>query len=85
VVDEAARPPLSRLGELEAKCTCGEGDSKEGQRLCEVYKPEGLDSTRLVQGTGARVRRALGKAREGKAMKIGVLGGSGEFRHAWDR
>lgn len=66
------------MTELEAKCTCGDEDSVEGRRLCEMYRPQGLDGSRLVQGSGARMRRALAKSREGEALKIGVLGGSGE-------
>lgn len=57
-------------------CVCGQTD--EGDRLCKVYRKEGLRTSRLVRGTGSRVRRVLQKAREGEKLKIGVLGGSGE-------
>ncbi len=60
----------------DSECTCGY--TEEGERLCRIYHRESLRRTRLVQGTGARVRRTLLAAREGKALKIGILGGSGE-------
>jgi hypothetical protein len=60
----------------ENGCICGQTD--EGRRLCEVYRPEGLVTSQLVRGSGARVRRMLQKAREGERIKVGVLGGSGE-------
>ncbi|ORY28167.1 SGNH hydrolase-type esterase domain-containing protein [Naematelia encephala] len=56
------------------ECTCGE--SVAGERLCRVYNQEGLRSSQLVKGTGARVRKVLQKAREGHSLKVGVLGGS---------
>nr|XP_031858962.1 uncharacterized protein CI109_005630 [Kwoniella shandongensis]KAA5526034.1 hypothetical protein CI109_005630 [Kwoniella shandongensis] len=56
------------------RCLCGA--TSEGERLCSIYHEEGLRSSRMVQGTGARMRRMLQKAREGGVMKIGVLGGS---------
>lgn len=55
-------------------CMCGLTD--EGERLCGVYSPEGLRRSRLVDGTGARMKRVLQKAREGHRVKVGVLGGS---------
>lgn len=58
------------------RCTCG--DTDEGRRQCDVYGVEGLERSRLVKGTGARVRRMLLRGREGHKLKIGVLGGSGE-------
>jgi hypothetical protein len=58
------------------RCTCGE--TSEGARQCEVYGVDGLERSRLVKGTGARVRRMMLKGREGEKLKIGVLGGSGE-------
>jgi hypothetical protein len=61
-------------------CNCGATD--EGERLCSIYQPEGLRHSRAIEGSGARVRRVLQKAREGHALKIGVLGGSGEFTGA---
>ncbi|WVQ80909.1 hypothetical protein IAT38_003016 [Cryptococcus sp. DSM 104549] len=81
-------PPLPRISishggsvsqplyeeKIVQKCVCGQ--TEEGERLCGLYHEEGLRNTRLVQGTGARVRRMLQKAREGEALKIGVLGGS---------
>ncbi|WWC91519.1 uncharacterized protein L201_006465 [Kwoniella dendrophila CBS 6074] len=57
-------------------CICGSEDSEEGKRICEVYHEEGLKQSRLVQGSGARIRKMLNKAREGQKLKIGVLGGS---------
>jgi hypothetical protein len=60
----------------EHGCICGQTD--EGKRLCEVYRPEGLVTSQLVKGSGARVRRMLQKARDGERVKVGVLGGSGE-------
>nr|ODN87605.1 hypothetical protein L203_03384 [Cryptococcus depauperatus CBS 7841] len=55
-------------------CICGETD--EGRRLCSLYHKEGLRNSRLIQGTGARVRRVLQKARDGEKITVGVLGGS---------
>lgn len=60
----------------ENSCICGQTD--EGRRLCEVYRPEGLIKSQLVKGSGARVRRVLQKARDGERIKVGILGGSGE-------
>jgi hypothetical protein len=66
-------------GESEAVegggCLCGQTD--EGKRLCEVYRPEGLTKSQLVTGSGARVRRMIQKARDGERIKVGILGGSG--------
>jgi hypothetical protein len=56
-------------------CLCGQTD--EGRRLCEVYRPEGLAKSQLVKGSGARVRRMMQKARDGERIKVGILGGSG--------
>ena len=70
--------PLSPQYSEDSDCTCGH--TEEGERLCAIYHREALRSTRLVQGTGARVRRMLLAAREGKPLKVGILGGSGEFR-----
>jgi hypothetical protein len=60
----------------EDGCLCGITD--EGTRLCGVYRPEGLASSQLVKGSGARVRKMLQKARDGERLKVGILGGSGE-------
>jgi len=57
-------------------CVCGQ--TKEGKRLCDVYGEAGLTRSRLVEGSGARMRRILAKARAGNVLKVGVLGGSGE-------
>jgi hypothetical protein len=57
-------------------CVCGE--TEVGAALCDVYHQQGLRASRLVEGSGARTRRLLTRAREGGAIKIGVLGGSGE-------
>jgi hypothetical protein len=56
-------------------CVCGQ--TNEGKRLCEVYRPEGLTKSQLVTGSGARVRRIIQKARDGERIKVGILGGSG--------
>jgi len=72
---DSANHPSSVYPSEDSNCTCGH--TKEGERLCGVYHREALRTTRLVQGTGARVRRMLLAAREGKALKVGVLGGSG--------
>jgi hypothetical protein len=74
----------SRLGDSMAlapgpnggSCTCGATD--DGKRVCDVYGAEGLEKSRLVQGSGARMKRMLARAKAGKDIKIGVLGGSGE-------
>jgi hypothetical protein len=58
------------------RCTCGATD--DGKRMCDVYGAEGLERSRLVQGSGARMKRMLARAQAGKDIKIGVLGGSGE-------
>ncbi|OXC65398.1 hypothetical protein C361_02228 [Cryptococcus neoformans Tu259-1] len=55
-------------------CICGATD--EGKRLCSLYHEEGLRNSRLIEGTGARIRKVLQKARNGEKIKIGVLGGS---------
>jgi len=57
-------------------CVCGE--TEVGKKLCDVYHQQGLQASRLVRTSGARTRRLLTKAREQQAIKIGVLGGSGE-------
>lgn len=56
-------------------CLCGQTD--EGRRLCEVYRPEGIAKSQLVKGSGARVKRMMQKARDGERIKVGILGGSG--------
>lgn len=76
VVIQGSEPARVPYYSEDSECTCGH--TREGERLCEVYHREALRSTRLVQGTGARIRRILLAAREGKALKIGILGGSGE-------
>lgn len=48
--------------------------------MCDIYGKETLARSRLFTGTGARVQRMLEKAqRERRALKVGVLGGSGTF------
>lgn len=69
---------LDLIGAEEDVCRCGE--TRAGERLCEVYQREGLRLSRAVEVTGARVRRVLQKAREGERLKVGVLGGSGESK-----
>jgi hypothetical protein len=59
-------------------CLCGQTD--EGRRLCEVYRPEGLAKSQLVRGSGARVKRMMQKAKDGERIKVGILGGSGMFQ-----
>jgi len=61
----------------EDGCLCGQTD--EGKRLCEVYRPEGLAKSQLVKGSGARAKRMMQKARDGERIKVGILGGSGSF------
>ena len=39
-----------------------------------------MRNSRLIEGTGARMRKVLQKARNGEKIKIGVLGGSGKLR-----
>lgn len=58
-------------------CVCGVTD--RGKALCNVYQPTGLRASRIAHSTGARLRRVLGKARDGNVIKVGVLGGSGEL------
>ncbi|WVR07844.1 hypothetical protein IAU60_004887 [Kwoniella sp. DSM 27419] len=74
ISDRPTGGPAAYEEKIVVGCTCGSTD--EGQRLCNVYHEEGLRNSRLVQGTGARMRRVLQKAREGQALKIGILGGS---------
>ena len=85
VNEQVGLPPLPKVtiqhgqsGELVSKegmCDCGE--SLEGDRLCSIYQVEGLVHSRAVEGSGARIRRVLDKAKAGHGLKIGVLGGSG--------
>lgn len=67
--------PVAAQG--EHPCVCGSG-AGEGARVCDVYGETNLISSRLHEGSGARVRRMLAKAREGKSVRIGILGGSGK-------
>lgn len=78
ILQTGSEPPqtVSTIYAEDSECTCGH--TKEGERLCSLYHRQSLRATRLVQGTGARVRRTLLAAREGKALKVGILGGSGE-------
>ncbi|KAL1412111.1 hypothetical protein Q8F55_003110 [Vanrija albida] len=72
-----ALPPLPKVHlDSGASTDCSCGATPEGARLCETYHPEGLRASRLVEGSGARVRRLLDRARKGDDVKIGVLGGS---------
>lgn len=67
------------------ECACGipslgrgEETQSEGERMCDIYGKETLARSRLFTGTGARVQRMLEKAqRERRALKVGILGGSG--------
>lgn len=59
-----------------SSCLCGQ--TERGKQLCDVYHKQGLMASRLVEGSGARTRRLLTRAREAHPIKIGVLGGSGE-------
>jgi hypothetical protein len=82
----ASRPGDSMAlaqGASGGSCTCGATD--DGKRMCEVYGAEGLERSRLVQGSGARMKRMLARAQAGKDIKIGVLGGSGEQPRAQSR
>lgn len=62
--------------EVEDPCLCGH--TSEGERICSIYQKEGLKHMKAVEGTGARMRRVLQKSREGQALKVGILGGSGK-------
>lgn len=64
------------LRPADQQCLCGVTD--EGKRTCRVYGEEGLKRSRMFDGSGARVRRMLGRAKMGLPMKVGILGGSGE-------
>ncbi|GMK57298.1 hypothetical protein CspeluHIS016_0401320 [Cutaneotrichosporon spelunceum] len=55
-------------------CVCGVTD--RGKALCDVYQKASLRASRITPSTGARLRRVLAKARDGEAIKVGVLGGS---------
>lgn len=70
-------PESFSSGGFGGEVPCGCGATEEGERLCRLYHKEGLKSSRLMEGTGARVRRFLHKAREGHPVKVGILGGSG--------
>ncbi len=68
-------------GSANSGCECGTktltGDAK---RICEVYGKEGLERSRLFDGSGARVRRVMDHAkRDKRALKIGILGGSSKY------
>ncbi|WWC71821.1 uncharacterized protein I206_105780 [Kwoniella pini CBS 10737] len=69
-------PGVEKIYEEKIVESCICGVTNEGKRICDLYHEEGLKNSRLVQGSGARIRRVLQKAREGGALKIGVLGGS---------
>lgn len=66
----------SAAGGASANCACGTTSSVSGDRLCRLYGHDTLDRSLLYEGSGSRVRRALGKARKGLPLKLGVLGGS---------
>lgn len=57
-------------------CVCGATD--RGKALCNVYQKAGLRASRIVQSSGARLRRVLAHARDGHDLRVGVLGGSGK-------
>lgn len=81
--DSTADTDIVGAGIRLDNCVCGHTD--EGDRLCKVYRQEGLEASRLVKGTGNRLRKVLQKARDGVKVKVGVLGGSGECSRAQDR
>ncbi|EIW71857.1 hypothetical protein TREMEDRAFT_38095 [Tremella mesenterica DSM 1558] len=65
---------LDEISDGALGCLCGA--TSEGERLCEVYDKEGLRASRLFEGSGARMRKVLRKARDGEPIKVGILGGS---------
>lgn len=64
---------------LQASSSCICGATERGKELCDVYQKTGLRSSALHRGSGARIRHLLARARDGEDIKIGILGGSGEY------
>lgn len=80
---------------LAERCICGAGGSTdagangpggeegkgrtEGERICQVYGKQALMWSRLHEGTGNRLKSFIKRAKTGKKLKLGILGGSGEF------
>jgi hypothetical protein len=77
--DSAADTDIIGAGAVAVQDDCVCGHTDEGDRLCRIYRKEGLEASRLLKTTGSRLRRVLQKARDGAKVKVGVLGGSGEF------
>lgn len=72
------------LSDIEAQqpvllpdCICG--STNRGRALCDVYTEHALRASRLVEGSGVRIRKLLAKLHEGAPLTVGVLGGSGEW------
>jgi hypothetical protein len=75
---------------LAERCICGAGAGAsgrggeegkgrtEGERICQVYGKEALIWSRLHEGTGNRLKSFIKRAKTGKKLKLGILGGSGE-------
>lgn len=57
-------------------CICGM--TARGRKLCDVYGEHALRNSRLVEGSGARIRNLLARLNDGMDLTIGVLGGSGK-------
>jgi hypothetical protein len=75
--------PIKLTESLSRRCVCGTDEGKrdtEGKRVCEVYGKDGLLRSRLHEGTGNRIKDFVRFARTGKRLKVGIMGGSGEFR-----
>lgn len=61
-------------------CICGK--TARGRKLCDVYGEHALRASRLVEGSGARMRNLLARLNDGMDLTIGVLGGSGGYPSA---
>jgi hypothetical protein len=75
--------PIKLTESLSRRCVCGTDEGKrdtEGKRVCGVYGKDGLLRSRLHEGTGNRIKDFVRFARTGKRLKVGIMGGSGEFR-----
>lgn len=58
-------------------CICG--TTARGRHLCEIYGEHALRASKLVEGSGARMRNLLARLNQGMDLTIGVLGGSGMY------
>lgn len=59
-------------------CICG--TTSRGRHLCDIYGEHALRASRLVEGSGARMRNLLARLNQGMDLTIGVLGGSGMLK-----